>query len=89
MKSPGKSVRGLLKLMWVVCSVLCSLILARSALADTYIVNITLDGGFNRTTTSNASGGFSFNLTPGGTIAKGTHTVAASGAGGQTASATF
>ena len=52
-------------------------------------VTITLDGGFNRTLTSDGSGGFSFNLTPAGTIAKGTHTVAASGAGGQTASATF
>ena len=49
------------------------------------LVTITLDGGFNRTVTSNSSGGFSFNLTPAGTLAKGTHTVAARGGDGQTA----
>lgn len=53
------------------------------------LVTITLDGGFNRTVTSNGSGGFSFNLTPAGTLAKGMHTVAARSGGGQTASDTF
>ncbi len=53
------------------------------------LVTVTLDGSFYRTVTSSGSGGFSFNLTPAGTITKGIHTVVAKDASGHIASDTF